>query len=52
MGAALAAIAAGSAIVALATVTRRPELERVAIALGSAGVVALTALSWVGNYVP
>ncbi len=39
-------------VLALATVTRRPELERVAIALGSAGVVALTALSWVGNYVP
>lgn len=39
-------------VLALATVTRRPEVERAAIALGSAGVVALTALSWVGNYVP
>ena len=39
-------------VLALATVTKRPELERAAIALGAAGVVALTALSWVGNYVP
>jgi len=39
-------------VLALATVTKRPELERAAIALGAAGVVALTGLSWVGNYVP
>ena len=39
-------------VLALATVTKRPELERAAVALGAAGVVALTALSWVGNYVP
>jgi hypothetical protein len=39
-------------VLALATVVKRPELERAAIAIGAAGVVALTALSWVGNYVP
>jgi hypothetical protein len=39
-------------VLALATVTRRPELERAALALGAAGVVGLTALSWIGNYVP
>lgn len=39
-------------VLALATVTRRPETERAALAIGAAGVVALTALSWVGNYVP
>jgi hypothetical protein len=39
-------------VLALATVTRRPELDRAALALGAAGVVALSALAWVGNYVP
>ena len=39
-------------VLALAMVTRRPEMERAALALGAAGVVALSALAWVGNYVP
>lgn len=39
-------------VLALATVTKRRELELTAIALGAAGVVALSALAWVGNYVP
>jgi hypothetical protein len=39
-------------VLALATVTRREWVERSAIALGAAGVLALTALSWIGNYVP
>lgn len=39
-------------VLALATVTRRPELDRTALALGGAGVVALSALAWAGNYVP
>jgi hypothetical protein len=37
---------------ALATVTSRPEAERTAVAIGAAGVVALSALAWLGNYVP
>lgn len=39
-------------VLALATITRRPDGERAAVALGAAGVVALSALSWIGNYVP
>jgi hypothetical protein len=39
-------------VLALAALTRRDDLDRAAVALGAAGVVALTALSWVGNYVP
>jgi hypothetical protein len=39
-------------ILALALVTDRQELNRAAIALGAAGIVALTAFSWIGNYVP
>jgi hypothetical protein len=39
-------------VLALATLTKRPELERGALALGAAGMVALPALAWVGNYVP
>jgi hypothetical protein len=39
-------------VLALATVTRRPDLERAALAIGGAGIVALSALAWVGNYVP
>ena len=39
-------------VLALATVTKREWLERTAIALGAAGVLALTAFSWIGNYVP
>jgi hypothetical protein len=37
---------------ALATVTGHREVERGALVLGGAGVVALCALAWVGNYVP
>jgi hypothetical protein len=39
-------------VLALATITKREELSRAAVALGAAGVVALSALAWVGNYVP
>ncbi len=39
-------------VLALATVTRHRWLERSALALGAAGVVALAALAWIGNYVP
>ena len=39
-------------VLALATVTRNKQVDRTAIALGAAGIVALSALSWVGNYVP
>ena len=39
-------------VLALATVTKRAELERAAIAVGAAGVVALSAVAWIGNYVP
>jgi hypothetical protein len=39
-------------VLALATVTKREWVERSAIALGAAGVLALTSLSWIGNYVP
>ena len=39
-------------VLALATVTRHRELERTALAVGAAGVVALSSLSWIGNYVP
>jgi hypothetical protein len=37
---------------ALATLARPPWAERVMIAIGSAGVVALSALAWTGAYVP
>jgi len=39
-------------VLALATATRHRDLERAALALGAAGVVGLTALAWIGNYVP
>lgn len=39
-------------VLALATVTKREWLEKSALALGAAGVAALAALSWIGNYVP
>jgi len=39
-------------ILALAFLTKREEVQRGAIAVGAAGVVALTAFSWIGNYVP
>jgi hypothetical protein len=39
-------------VLALATVTRRDDVDRAAVALGAAGVAALTALAWIGNYVP
>jgi hypothetical protein len=39
-------------VLALATVTRRREVERGALVIGGAGVVALSALAWIGNYVP
>jgi hypothetical protein len=39
-------------VLALATVTRHRDLERGALVLGGAGVVALSALAWIGNYVP
>jgi hypothetical protein len=39
-------------VLALATITERRELERAAIALGAAGIVALSAVAWIGNYVP
>ena len=39
-------------VLALATVTRHPDAERAALGLGAEGMVALSALAWVGNYVP
>jgi hypothetical protein len=39
-------------ILALAIVTDREWLSRTAIALGAAGIVALTSFAWIGNYVP
>ena len=39
-------------ILALAVVTKREDVNRAALVLGAGGVVALTAFSWVGNYVP
>lgn len=39
-------------VLALAVLTRREELQRAAVAVGAAGVVALASFSWIGNYVP
>jgi hypothetical protein len=39
-------------VLALATITPREDADRAAVALGAGGIVALTAFSWIGNYVP
>jgi hypothetical protein len=39
-------------VLALAMLTRSPWAERSALVVGASGIVALTALAWVGNYVP
>ena len=41
-----------STLLALATLTARPRLEWLALAVCGSGIVAMAALAWLGVYVP